>query len=102
MQTKSGKHTIYQIEEFLPGRKVPPDWERDVLPGGPFFFLPTKFNEEDGWGNPLANRRGYPLPYSRGYPSAELALEDAEEYEEQHQPTPDPFNWMEKAETFQV
>lgn len=81
MLTKRKVFRIFDITEFLPGRPIPAEFEEESQSGGTFFFQPAWWCEEEGWGSFLGQRRGFPMIYSPAYPTAEAALEAANEWE---------------------
>ena len=81
MNTKSGRHTIFDITEFLPGRPIPKDF-LDASTDGPFFFQPSWWSEENDWGGlNAAFFRKFPFCYSPGFATPEDALAAAEDWE---------------------
>lgn len=81
MKTKDGKYIIFDITEFLPGKPIPDEFCKSANEGGPFFFMPSTWTEELGWGTFLAQHRGYPMNYSPGFETAEAAAEAATAWE---------------------
>ena len=81
MKTKNGLFLIFDITEYLPGRPIPPDYLKAAEEGGPFFFMPSNWTEENDWQTFSGRFRRFPMLYSPGYQTAEEALAAAEGWE---------------------
>lgn len=78
MKTKSGKHTIFDITGFLPGKPIPPDYFH--ICDGPWYFRPSDW-EAPTWGTNIGELQGFPMCYSPGFATEEEALKAAEAWE---------------------
>lgn len=81
LTTKSGRYQIFEITSFLPGKKIPKAFCDEAEAGGFWFFMPSEWTAESGWGSVVGEMQGYPMIYSMGHPTAEAALVTAEEWE---------------------
>jgi hypothetical protein len=83
--TKSGLLRTLEITSFLPGRRIPDAYCKAANEGGPWFFIPTWWSDDNYWGGFATiylSQVKFPFPYSPGFQDEEAALAQAEQWEE--------------------
>lgn len=81
-KTLSGKYTIFDITEFLPGRRIPGHYfPPNGICDGPWYFRPSEWKEPEWDGSTISYMLKFPMCYSPGFATAEEALAAAEQWE---------------------